>query len=98
MIEAAFDIALDEPLHASPFLGDLPQRRVATPPLAEAVGVVAEPWFVIGIEQEADGFLHELIRPRGQTERALLAVFLRDVRPPRRRPSVGFLAQDANDA
>lgn len=79
MIEAAFDIALDEPLHASPFLGDLPQRRMATPPLAEAVGVVAEPWFVIGIEQEADGFLHELIRPCGQTKRALLAIVSLDV-------------------
>ena len=54
--------------------------------------------FADRIEQEAESFLHELARPRGKTERALLPIFLGDIRPSRWGPSVGFSAQCADDA
>jgi len=60
-VEAALDIALDEPLHAPPPLGDLVQCRVATTPLAEAMGAVAELRLIVSVEQETQRFLHELV-------------------------------------
>jgi chromosome partitioning protein len=43
--------------------------------------MTAEPWFVVGVEQQAESLLYELVRPGGQTERALFPIFLRDMRP-----------------
>ena len=60
-IQAAFDVAFDEPLGTCPGLADLVQGRVASPFRSESVAVCGELWFIIGFQNGAYYVLYHFI-------------------------------------
>ena len=61
--EAVGDVALDEPGCPVPVVSDLQQGRVAPAAGPEPVGAVGELRLVVGLQQEPDDLLQQLVRP-----------------------------------
>ncbi len=96
--ETVGDIALDEPHRPTPLTLDLVQRGMTPTTWAEPVGAIGELRLVIRLQQRTDHFLQQFVRPRRQTQRALLRrVFLVDVSPPCRGPPVALVPQRFDD-
>ena len=74
------------------------QRGVAAPAGTETVGAVGEPRLVVRLQQEADHFADELVRPGRQPERACLPILLRDVDPLAGLEPVALVAHRIDDA
>jgi hypothetical protein len=72
-IETLGDVSLDEPCCPSPRFGYFRQSSVTALARPEAVGVLGELRLVIRFQQGTDHFLQQLVRPRGQTQRATLS-------------------------
>ncbi len=60
MIEASFDISLDQPRGTLELLMDLSESRMATPSSTEAVRAIAEAWFVVRFQDHTQDFLDQL--------------------------------------
>jgi hypothetical protein len=63
VVETSFDVTLDEPTRALPRPSDCSQRRVAAAVGPKAMGVVAEPLFVVWFQQSPQDFLDKFITP-----------------------------------
>src|SRR5215210_273654 len=96
--EAVRDVPLYEPSRTAPLTLDLRERGVAPTTRPETVRSVAELRLVIRLQDEADHLLHQLVRPRRDTERAqLVRAWFLDVDAPGRPPPVAFVTQSARD-
>ena len=71
---------------------------MATAAGSVTVGVLGELRLVVRLQQQADHFADELVRPRWQTQRPLLPVLLWDVVPPDRSKPVALVTQRVDDA
>src|SRR5262249_56113462 len=92
------DVALDEPHRPVPLVIDLLQGGMAPAAWAEPVGTVGELRLVIRLQNQAQDFLQQLVRPRRQTQRALLRrSLLLDEGAPHRSPPVALLAERTDD-
>ncbi len=97
--ETVGDVPLDEPGRPGPVVGHLGQRRVAPPAGTEPVGTRGEPRLVVGLQQQANHFTDELVRPRRQAQRPQLRpLLLGDVDAPRGQEPVALVAHRINDA
>lgn len=94
-IEESTDIRVEHPVHllAEGACCERIQRIVLAPPRAEPVGEAKEVFFVDGVEHLDDGSLDEFVFQRGNAERPLPSVRLRDVRPTRWLRTVRSLVQ-----
>src|SRR6266487_5133624 len=92
-------VALDEPGRAPPSGTDALQRGVTAPARTETVGVAGELRLVIRLQQQADHFLQQLVRPRRQVQRTLLAgmSFLVDEHTSCWGPPVTLMAERIDD-
>ena len=79
--ETVGDVSLDKPGCPGPCFGHFAQRGVAAAAGAETVGTVGELRLVVRLQQEADHFADEFIRPGRQAERLVFTVLLRYVCP-----------------
>src|SRR5438067_11495030 len=66
-------------------------------PWPESVGPVGERRFVVRLQQQADHFADEFVRPGRQSQRAGLPVLLRDVDPPDGGESVALVTHRRDD-
>ena len=98
VVEASLDVALDEPDRTLPLGSDVAESRMATPARPKAVGQVAEPLFVVGLQKRPQNLLDQFIRPGRDAQRACLAVRFRDFRPPNGRPFIALVPQASDDA
>src|ERR1700733_13561603 len=97
VVEAPFDVALDEPDRPLPRIPNFPKSRVATSFRPEPMGMDAEPLFVIWFQQRPQNLHHELVAPCWDAQRPHLPVRLRDLRPTNRRPLVSLASQQGDD-
>src|ERR1039457_68039 len=81
--ETVGDVTLDEPCCPRPFIRHLAERGVAATTGAETVLAVRESRFIISLQEEADHFTDEFVRPWRHAERPSGPVFLRDIDPVR---------------
>src|SRR6266852_2282161 len=89
--EAVGDVTFDEPRCSAPPRVDRLQGGVTATAGPEPVGVVGELRLVVRLQQQAQYFLQQLVRPGRQSQRAFLVrPFLLDVDPPRRSPPVAL--------
>ena len=96
--ETVGDIALNEPHRSAPLTLDLLQGGVAPATWAEPVGMAGELRLVIRLQQGADHFLQQLIRPCRQPQRTLLRrVLLVDIGAPHRGPPIALMSQRLDD-
>jgi hypothetical protein len=95
--ETVGDIPLDEPRRARPIVGHLPQRGVAAPAGPISVRVEGELRLVVRLQQQAYHLTDQLVRPRGQPQRAKLPVLFGDLDPSHRRESVALVAHRLDD-
>jgi len=97
-VEALGDVALDKPARPGPGLRHLAQCGVATPAGPVTVGMLGELRLVVRLQQQAQHFAEQLVRPRWQTKRPLLPVLLWDVVPPDGLEPVALVTQRVDDA
>src|SRR5712691_5763221 len=64
---------------------------------SETMGVAAPLWLIIRLQDLPDGFLQQFIRPRWHAQWAQFPVFLWDMRPSGRSPSVSLAAECFDD-
>src|SRR6266480_3969133 len=96
--ETVRDVTLDEPVCSRPGTNNLAQGGVAAPAGTETMGMVGELNVVVRVEQHAHHPGDQLVRPRRQTQRTLLACsLLLDVDASRRGPSVTLTAERVDD-
>ena len=69
-VETLGNIALYKPGRPGPGYCHLTQGGMAAPAGAETVGAVGELGLVVRLQQQADHFADQLVRPRRQAERA----------------------------
>jgi hypothetical protein len=92
------DIALNEPRRSAPLTLDLLQSGMTPAAWAEPVGTAGELRLVIRLQQGADHFLQQLIRPCRQPQRTLLRrILLVDIRAPHRGPPIALMPQRLDD-
>src|SRR6266851_35562 len=97
-VEAGGDVSLHEPGSTRPRPLDLLKGRVAPSAWPKPVRARGELRLEVGLQDQADDFLQQLVRPDGNAERALLGrVLLLDVDAPGWRPSVALEAQGLDD-
>src|SRR5262245_40298182 len=96
-VVALLDVALDEPLDPSPVPGDLREGSVTTSAGPKAVRMRAELRLVVGVQQGAQHFLQQFVRPGRYPERSHLPRLFGDIRPPDRGPSIALQAQRVNE-
>src|SRR5262249_20180934 len=70
IVEAPFDITLDEPLRTCPEAEEVTECRVTPAPRSEAVGSVAELRLVIRVQNGPHHLLQQFVRPTGDAQRA----------------------------
>src|SRR6266511_4516170 len=92
-VEAAGEVALDEPRRSTPCIRNLAQRCVATPIRSEAVGAVGELRLVVGLQDHPDDLLQQFVRPGRNAERSYLPVRLGNVCPSDWRPTIPLAAK-----
>jgi len=92
VVEAPFDISLDEPLRALPGPGDVLQCGVTSQAGSKSVGVDAELRLEVGLQDGAHHLLQQLVAPRRDAERPHLPVGLGDEDASDRGPSIAFMA------
>jgi hypothetical protein len=97
VVEAPLDVRLDEPGGPVPGPVDLRQRRVATAARPKAVGAVGELRVVERLQDQADAFLEQLVRPGREAEWAQRPVPFRDMHAPDGRPAIPLLAEQGDD-
>jgi len=89
--EEVAEVRVEHPVHL--LLRDTDRQRiqrvVRAAPWPEPVGEAEKVLLVDGVEHLDDGPLDDLVLQRGDTERPLPPVSLRDVHPPRRHCPVG---------
>ena len=96
--ETVGDVALDEPHRPAPLVIDLLQGGVRPATWAEPVGAAGELRLVVRLQNEADHFLQQLVRPRRQPQRTLFRCsLLVDVGASHRGPPVLLLAERGDD-
>ncbi len=76
----------------------LAECGVAPPAGTETVGTVGERRLVVRLQEEADHFADNLVRPGRQAERSPFPVLFRDIDPLHRLEPVALVAQRINDA
>ena len=82
----------------APLVVDLLQGGVTPAAWTEPVGAVGELRLIIRFQEGADHFLQQLIRPRRQTQRALLRRVLPvDIGAPDRGPPIALIPQRIDD-
>src|SRR6266571_1404645 len=96
--ETISDISLDKPGRPCPCVSYLTQRGVAAPAGTETVGAIGEGRLIVCLQQEADYFTDELVRPGRQAERSRFPILLGNMDPPDGLESVAFVAQRIDDA
>ena len=86
LVEEVADVRVEHPVHLLPLDPDRErvQRIMRAAPRPEPVGEAQEVRLVDGVEHLDDRPLDDLVLQRGDAERPLPPVRLRDVRPPRR--------------
>src|SRR2546425_4358370 len=97
VIEAARNVALQEPRGSAPSIVDLPQCCVASAPFSEAVGMVTERRLKVSGEDHSDHFAEQFVRPHGQSEWAFRTILFGDVDASCWVPSIAFISQCFND-
>ena len=97
VVEASFDVSLDEPFRTCPYVMDFGKGCLTAFVASEAVRVSAELGLEVCFQDGSHDFLQQFIGPRGDAQRACLAVGLWDVNPSDGGPSIAFLAQEVND-
>jgi hypothetical protein len=96
--KAVGDVTLDEPHRSPPLVVDLQQGTMTPAAGAEPVGAVGELRLVVRLQDQAEHFLQQLVRPGRQSQRTLLArSLLLDVAAPHRSPPVALLTEHADD-
>src|SRR5437870_7550474 len=96
--KACGDVSLDEPGCAHPRALDLLKGHVAPSARPKPVRARGELRLEVGLQEHAEDFLQQLVRPDGDPERALLfRVLLLDIDAPRWRPPVALEAQGLDD-
>ena len=98
VVEAPFDVSLDEPAGSRPGSCHLAQGGVTTPVGPKAVGMVGKLRLVVGFQNHPDDLLQQLVRPCWYAQGAGLAVRLGNVDPSHRRPSESLITQGVDDA
>ena len=98
VVEAPFDVALDEPADTGPVGRHVAQGGVATPAGPKAMGTVGKLRLVVGFQNHPDDLLQQLVRPCRYAQSAGLAVRLGNVDPSHRRPPEPLVAQGFDDA
>src|SRR6266700_861484 len=91
--ETISDISLDKPGRPCPCVSYLTQRGVAAPAGTETVGAIGEGRLIVCLQQEADYFTDELVRPGRQAERSRFPILLGNMDPPYGLESVEFVAR-----
>src|SRR5439155_22613237 len=90
-IEARGDIALDKPSRPCPCMSDIVECGMASPSWSEPVCVWSKARLEVGIEDETDDFLQQLIRPGRKAEGSELGgAFRWDVDRPYRCRATAF--------
>jgi hypothetical protein len=97
-VETLGDVALDKPAGPGPGIRHLAQRGVAAPAGPVTMRTVRELRLVIRLQQQADHFAEQLVRPRRQTQRPLLPVLLGNVAPPDRPKPKTLVTHRVDDA
>ena len=92
------DVALDKPARPGPGFRHLAQGGVAAPAGPVTVGVIGELRLVVRLQQQADHFAEQLVRPRRQTQRPLFPVLLGNVASPDGPKPVALVTHRVDDA
>src|SRR5713226_3204549 len=92
-IEASRYIALDIPRHSGPTLVNVLEGSMASSLWTETMRVIGEARLEVGVQNEANHFLQQLVRPSGQAQSAFLGtVPLGNVNAPDRFLLIAFLS------
>ena len=97
-LEALRHVACDIPLGPGPRLLHGREGRVTAAARPQAGGVVAKLRLIVGLQERAQNFLQQLVRPRRQAQRAeFLPVLLRDIGSSHWRPPVPLMTQGVDE-
>jgi hypothetical protein len=98
--EEVAEICVEHPVHLLPFDSDTEriQRMMRVAPGPEPIGEAEEVLLVDGVEHLDDCPLKDLVLDRGDAERPLPPVSLRDVHPPRWTRPIGTAVDSCEQA
>src|SRR5262249_31305220 len=96
--ETIGEVSLNEPGRPSPGVGHFAQCGVASPAGTIPVGVAGEPGLVVRLQQQADYFADQLVRPRGQSQRSPFPVAFPDVETDAWDGPIALVAEGRDEA